>query len=123
MHFPLYIFVWLISLGDTTTASDCVSLEEKLYLNSVLELPDQSDAYIDSLLSCGRDSSENLLAAAKYFYHQNDLEESVHYLNRALKQPDNTMQQAGEACYYMSLISYYYKLYNYSVLSMFVSFI
>lgn len=92
--------------------SSCRKIEEKLYLNSLLNKSTNHQYYIDSIKNCMGESPNLFLAIGRYFYNEQEYNNAIVEFKKVIELTSSNKKQLGEAFYYLALASYYVQEYN-----------
>jgi len=102
-----------VKLGNRNETS-CRGIEEKLYLNSILNKSSNSQYYIDLVKKCMGESIDMHLVTGKYFYNNNEYQVAIPEFKKVIESAASSKIQLGEAFYYLGLASYYMGSYDVS---------
>ncbi len=87
--------------------TSCRKIEEKLYINALLNKSLNSSKYVDSIKYCMGASSDLFLVIGRYFYNNEEYKNSIAEFKKVIKLPTSNQKQLAEAFYYLGLASYY----------------
>lgn len=100
-----------LKLEESEEAS-CRKIEEKLYLNSLLNKSSNHQNYIDSIKHCMGESPDLFLSVGRYLYNNKEYSSAITELKNVIESSTSNQKQLGEAFYYLGLASYYIQEYN-----------
>jgi len=116
----VYFFIFVLTAQDKISSiklveadeTSCRKIEEKLYLNSLLNQSIDNQNYIDSVKNCMGESPDFYLVTGKYLYNKKEYTNSITEFKKVIKSNSSNKKQLGEAFYYLGLASYYTQQYN-----------
>ena len=120
------LFICIYFLSNTLHAQDkiltlkleepdvfsCQIIEEKLYLNSLLNAQHDNQNYVDSITECMGESPDLFLVTGRYFYNNREYLNSIAEFEKVIKSSISNQEHLGEAFYYLGLASYYIQQYD-----------